>query len=589
MFGWVKKLPGWQRPRVIFLENVEEFEEWSPLENGQRSKVRRGVTFENFIGAFRAIGYSKIEWRQRRAWISGAGTIRRRLYVIMRRDDEPIVWPEPTHGNPNVEADAQRIADGSLKPWVTAANSIDFSRPCPSIFATAAEIKKRYGLRAKRPLERATKARLAKGTFRYVLDNPKPFIVPVTHGGDTRVNDIDEPLRTGTCARRGEHALVTPFLTKFNRGATGQSAAEPMHTITAHASDTHGGGAAPLGLVAPYLVPRYQERPGQEPRTRSVEEPLPTPVPTGNEGMVAAVHLATMRNSEKPFSSPDHPTHTLTAGGANIAVIAGFFAPRYQEKPGHEPRTRPIDIPAATIVAGGNESVMGAVFLAQHNTDMVGHAVTEPVSTIVGKGSTQAVVAASMVTMRGSDMRDAPADAPLNTVSAEGNHNAINCAFLAKYYGAGEPSQSVDEPLHTDTAKPRFGVAECTGAQPPLSEAQLARAREVAQFLREHGYWDDREFVTVGPYMLIDIGMRMLTPRERFNAQGFRRDYIIDRGILEDGTIIYLTAEQQGRMCGNSVCPTESAALIGANYRPRQVMRPRSRSTKSFPLLDAAE
>jgi DNA (cytosine-5)-methyltransferase 1 len=510
VFGWCKALPEWQRPRVVFLENVEEFEDWGPLKNGQRCPVQKGKTFQQFVGSWRALGYDKIEWRQRRAWISGAGTIRKRLYVIMRRDDVPIVWPEPTHGNPNDPADAEKIAAGLLKPWVIAADSIDFSRPCPSIFDTAEEIRAKHGIRANRPLRPATLARLAKGTFRYVLDNSKPFIVPVTHQGDLRVNSIEEPLRTGTCARRGEHAVVTPF-----------------------------------------LVPRYAERTGQEPRTRSVEEPAGTIVPDGNEGMLAAVHLATMHNADSPFSGADRPTHTLTAEGANISLVAAF--------------------------------------LAQHNTDMVGHPPTVPLSTIVEKGSTQAVVAASMVTLRGSDRRDAPADAPLNTASAGGNHSALSHSFLAKYYGAGVPSQATDEPLHTDTAKPRFGFAECEAAIPPLSNAQLQSAREVAQFLREHGYWDDREFVTVGPYMLIDIGMRMLTPRERFNAQGFRRDYIIDRGLLEDGTIIHFTAEQQGRMCGNSVCPTEAAALIGANYRPRKVARPRRRAQRTFPLLEAAE
>lgn len=554
VFGWVKALPKWQRPRLVFLENVEEFEDWSPLlQNGKRCPVQKGTIFKQFISSWRDLGYTKIEWRIRRAWKSGAGTIRKRLYVIMRRDDEPIIWPEPTHGNPNDPVDAGMIARGLLRPWVTAADSIDFSLVCPSIFDTAAEIKEKYGLRAIRPLQPSTMGRVAKGTWRYVVTSAKPFIVPVTHKGDFRSNSVDEPWRTITSAKRGEHALITPFITKFQTGSTGHPATEPLHTITAHASDTHGGGAAPLGIVAPILVGCGGCASQTEPRSAS--EPVITQ--TGKPDLcVAAVHLSTMRNAQKPFNEIDKPRHTDTAGGANAAVIAAF--------------------------------------LAQHNTGMVGHSATKPVSTIVEKGSTQALVqaelvAACMLTLRGSDRRDARADVPLNTLSAQGTHAAAVYAFLSKYYGAGQPSQPVDEPLHTDTAKPRFGLSDAHALMPPLTEAQIARARQVADFLRSYGYWDDREFVTVGDRIIVDIGMRMLTPRERFNAQGFRRDYIIDHGLIEDGSIIKFTAEQQGYMCGNSVCPTEAAALICANYRPRRIRRPRRGYEKAAPLLEVAE
>ena len=555
-FGWVKALPKWQRPRIVFLENVEEFRDWSVLlPNGKRNPLNKGEIFQQFVKAWEALGYV-VEFRERRAWWSGAGTIRKRFYMIMRRDGEPIVWPEPTHGDPNDADDAAKIAAGLLQPWVVAADCIDFSLPCPSIFDTSAQIKEKYGLRANRPLAESTMARCAKGVMRYVVNAARPFIVPVTHTGSPRANSVDEPLRTITAAHRGEHAIVTPFVTKFQTGSTGHAVDEPLHTITAHASDTHGGGAAPLGivtpvlvgcggraaqteprradapiitqtakadlcLVAPYMVPRYRERDGQQPRTRSVEQPMATVVPRGNEGHVAAVHLATMRNSQKPFNEADRPVHTLTAGGANIGVVAAFLAQHNSERGG---------------VKAGRE-------------------VEQPISAITASGGQQSLVAAHMLTLRGSDRRHAPADQPLRTVSAEGNHAATVYAFLAKYYGAGLPSQGVDEPLHTVTTKPRHGLVT----------------------------------VTIGgePYVITDIGMRMLTPRERFNAQGFRRDYIIDHGILEDGSIVRFTMEQQGYMCGNSVCPTEAAALIGANYKPRQVRRPR-RDVAPAPLLEAA-
>ena len=489
-FGWVKKLPKWQRPRVVFLENVEEFQDWAPLlENGKRCPIQKGAIFKEFVKAWEALGY-KVEWRERRAWRAGkkmqAATIRKRLYMIMRRDGEPIVWPEPNFGNPNDPADAEKIAAGLLKPWKTAADCIDWSLPCPSIFATSAEIKKQYGLRAIRPLKRNTLGRLAKGTHRYVVTNPRPFIVPVTHKGDFRANSADEPLRTVTSARRGEHAVVTPFITKFNRGATGHAADEPLHTITSHASEHHGGGAAPLGVVVPVLVGCGGRAAQTEPK--SADEPVITQ--TGKADLcVAAVHLSTMRNAQKPFNEADKPFHTLTAGGANHAVVA---------------------------------------------------------------------------------------------------------AFLSKYYGEGLPSQAADEPLHTVTAKPRHALVEVLATLPPFGPEHYEKARKVADLLREFGYWDEREFVTVelAPgviTVLVDIGMRMLTPRERFTAQGFRPDYIIDRGIHEDGTIIKFTAEQQGYMCGNSVCPPEAEDLIGANYQRRKVKRPTPRHQRTFPLLEAAE
>ncbi|WP_316227854.1 DNA cytosine methyltransferase [Bradyrhizobium sp. SZCCHNR3015] len=476
VFGWVKALPAWQRPRVIILENVEEFEEWSPLRaDGKRCPRSKGVIFEQFISSFRAVGYKKIEWRRRRAWWSGAGTIRRRLYVIMRRDDEPIVWPAPTHGDPNDPVQAERIARGELKPWVTAADNINFALPCPSIFDTAAEIKAKYGVRAIRPLQPSTMARLAKGTWRYVVTSAKPFIVPVTHKGDLRCNSVDEPHRTFTGARRGEHAVAVPILVGC------------------------GGRAA-------------QTEP------RSAASPIIT-----------------------------------QTGKADLCVVGAYLAKHYGDT-GQRPGS-PLDEPVSTITG------------ADHN----------------------ALVSAHMMTMRGTDRRGAPADVPLNTQSAQGTHSAAVYTHLTKYYGAGEPSQDANEPMHTDTAKPRFGVVDAIGEAPPLTDAQIARARQVADFLRAHGYWDDREFVTVGDRIITDMGMRMLTPRERFNAQGFRRDYIIDRGILEDGSVIKFTAEQQGYMCGNSVCPTEAAALIRANYRPRKVERPQRRPSAGFPLLEAAE
>jgi DNA (cytosine-5)-methyltransferase 1 len=469
--------------------------------------------------------------------------------MIMRRDDEPIAWPEPTHGNPNDSDDAARIAAGQIKPWVTVAECIDFALRTPSIFDSVEAIRQKIGIRAKRPLAPKTLARLAKGVKRYVLDAPLPFLVKVNHTARNEARDrgIERPLSAVTGKR--DDALVMPFVAYAQHGGAVRPADALAHTITASRKDQNA-------IVVPYLVPRYGERTGQEPRTCPADHPGPTPVPTGNEGSLAAVHMMTMRNSDAPSSAADHPARTIVADGA-----------------------------APTLVAA---------YIAQHNTDMVGHDVRKPVSTIVGNGSTQNLVAAHMLTLRGTDRRDASAEEPSRTSSTQGSHNAVvSLPLMTVYYGTDEDGALVNRPSRTETAKPRFGLVEVLANAPPFSPEYELRAREVAEFLRERGCWDGGEFVTIEvdgiTLVIVDLCMRMLTPRERFNANGFPRDYIIDHGIDENGERINFTLEQQGYMCGNAVCPTEAAALIGANYRPRKVARPRRRIQPTFPLLEAAE
>ena len=697
---WANRLPKWQRPRVVILENVEEFQDWGPLlDDGKPDPLRKSETFQQFNAGWRALGY-KVEFREMRACDYGAPTIRKRLFWIARRDGKPIVWPERTHGNPKDARDAIEITAGRLKPWRTAAEIIDWSLPCPSIFDSSQTIKARYGIRAIRPLADNTMARVAKGTMRYVVNNPTPFIVKVNHTGrpgEARdrgidepigamtghrddalvtpfvayaqqggaVRDIAEPLHTLTASRKDQDTVVAPFVTKFNTGATGHGMDEPLATVTAHASDTHGGGAAPLGVVAPvivnvangqttgrgpnawpveepartitaaaslavvapflapryqekdgqqprtraadepvatiiagdnvpghlvtpFLVPRYGEREGQEPRTREIGEPMPVIVPTGNGASlvapvlvgcggragqseprpgdapmgtqtakadlcVAAVHIS-RQFGNSVGAGADEPVGTITAGGdGKAAVVAAFLAQHNTDMVGHE-----VEEPVSTIVGKGCTQGLVAAFLAQHNAERVdvksGRPADEPVSTITASGGNQNLVAAHVLNLRGADRRDGPIDAPAPTATAQGNHAATVYAFLAKYYGEGLPSQEADEPLHTVTTKPRHGLVTVD--------------------------------VAGEPHVIVDIGMRMLTPRERFSAQGFRTDYIIDHGLDEHGARVPLTLEQQGRMCGNSVSPVMARALVGANYRPAKV---RLRAIADAPLLEAAE
>jgi DNA (cytosine-5)-methyltransferase 1 len=591
-------------PRVIILENVEEFATWGPLVqktdgNGVKlvdlhgspvmvpCKARRGQTFHRWRRQLERLGY-RVEWRERRAYGSGAGTIRKRLYLIARRDGAPIVWPAATHGDPKKSP--------TLLPWVTAADCIDWSLPCPSIFDTAEEIMRKHGVRAVRPLRPKTHARLAKGTSRYVVTAAEPFIVPVTHGGgEGRAYPASDPLNAITGAHRGEHAVVTPFVTKFRNGATGQDAREPLATITAHQSATHPAGAAPLGVVAPYLartdmtsaferngvnsaeepartqttagshavvapflVPRYGERPTQEPRALSAEEPMPVIVPTGNGAALVAPLLVKNNHGDTPEYPADEPTRCIVAGGNHHMVVSAFLAKHYGDT-GQRP----------------------------------GSGAREPLDTITAQDH-HAVVAAHVLNLRGSDRRDAAADKPLNTITGGGKHAAAVFGFLAKYYGKGLPSQPLDQPEHTVTVKPRIGLVEALAAAPPFGPEHYEKARKVAAFLRAHGYWDDREFVTITidgiELVIVDIGMRMLTPRERFRAQGFAESYVIELAVPKDGEAAKklgtwdrvlaakiewkkISAEAQGRMVGNSVCPTEARALAGANCGDLAIMR----------------
>lgn len=516
------------RPRVIFLENVEEFQTWGPLdENGRPIPERKGETFRRWVGELERLGY-RVEWRELRACDYGAPTVRKRLFLVARCDGRPIVWPEPTHGDPKSEA----VVSGRLAPWRTAAEIIDWSIPCPSIFLTREEGR---AIGVNRPLAEATMARIAKGVQRYVLEAAKPFVVPLTHHGAARIYPLDEPTRTVTGAKRGETALVAPHVVPIchtKNAPTAHDIAAPLRTVT-----TAKGGE--LSLAAPYLVPRYGERYGQEPRTRSIEEPMATVVTTGNEGSLVAPLIVKNNFGEKPHYPVDEPVRTIVAGGNHHMLIAGHVQRQFGASVGSD-AGEPI---GTTTAGGGGKSAVVAAFLAQHNVGVVGHDVREPVSTLTAKGCQQAVVevSAGMVDLHGSDRRQRDVADPAPTVTAGGTHQAEVRAFLVKYYGAGL-GQPISDPAATVTTKDRFGLVTIEGAD----------------------------------YEIVDIGMRMLSPRELYRAQGFPDGYVIDEGA--DGHPITKTA--QVRMCGNSVSPPVAAALVAANYVPDQPSLSRARPRK---------
>ena len=500
---WAKRA----RPRVIILENVEEFLTWGPVvpdgEGGYKPcRDRAGETFDKWVKDLKRHGY-RVEWRELRACDYGAPTIRKRLFVIARRDGKPIVWPEPTHGAPDDPA----VIGGKKKPWRTAAEIIDWSLPCPSIFDTSEEILQKHGVRAKRPLADATLRRIARGVMRYVIDAKKPFLVVCNHGGDWfRGQGLDEPLPTLTASRDAFGLVVpavAPVISYAQQGGGNRSAKTPLHTLTASAKDQNC-------VVAPTLVQTgYGERKGQAPRLPGLDKPIGVQV----------------------------------AGGAKHALVSAF--------------------------------------LAKHNTGATGAPLSDPAPTITANGFSKrpggaapvGLVSAHMLSMRGSDRRDYPADAPARTVSAGGNHEAVAAAFLSRQFGNSVGSDAAD-PVGTITAggvgkaaivaaflNTYYGTSEAHGLDAPMGTDTTR---------------DRRSLVTVEidgqSYAIVDIGMRILTPRERFRAQGFPDSYRIEAGIGEDDQEVALSQSAQGRMCGNSVCPDIAEALAGANV-PELVAR----------------
>jgi DNA (cytosine-5)-methyltransferase 1 len=560
--AWIVVLWGRRaKPDVIFLENVEEFREWGPLIQTDRGLMpdpdAKGHTFQQWCKALRNLGY-KIEWRELRACDFGAPTIRKRFFLIARRDGKKIVWPNPTHGKPT----DPEVISGRKLPWRTAAEIIDWSNPCPSIFDTSEEIMEKHGLRAVRPLAPATMSRTARGLKRYVLDAARPFLVNLTHGA--RLESVDEPFNTITGANRGEKAVIAPAVIKFQTGSTGHRADEPLHTVTANSFIKRPGGAAPVGIIAPVLTA------GQHGGfNRSVEDPHHTITASKKDQNAVIVPTLVGCGGRVGQSRPrggDEPMATITAK-ADVCVATAFVARQFGESIGHD-----VGEPSATVTAGGGgKSALVSAFVAQHNNDSrrdggvnPGRAMDEPLSTVTQTGSQQGVIAASLMSLKGSDRRDSDLDEPHPTVLAGGRHSALVTPFMTKYYGTGDGAR-VDEPAHTVTMKDRFAFVEGEVATPPLTDAQFSLARAVADFMREHGFWDEREFVTVriggDLYTIVDIGMRMLTPRELFGAQGFPANYII--GPIYNGKP--LSKSDQIGCCGNSVSPPMAAALVGAN------------------------
>lgn len=500
------------RPRVIMLENVEEFKTWGPIipkrdpktgrmlkripskAEGEEEQIgpaavgeivpmdrriyipdpkRKGETFNHFVSSLRDQGY-EVEWRELRACDYGTPTIRKRLFLIARCDGRPIVWPEPTHGAP----DSPEVLAGKRKPWRTAAEIIDWSIPCPSIFER------------KKPLAENTQRRIARGLQRFILDNPNPFIAPFVvkvnhHGEQFRGQPIDEPLQTIT-AKNG-WGVVTPYIARIGQTGFGgdrlqYEIGDPLTTITTKAEHC---------LVSPTLIQMgYTEREGQAPRVLDLEKPLGTITAQGNKFALATAFLA------------KHYGGNYTGSGADL------------------------EDPLSTITTVDHHALVTA-HIARHFGESVGSPLNAPIGTVTaGGGGKSALVTSHLIKMRGTNIGHA-ADEPVHTITAGGLHIGEVRAFLLKYYGSADNGQELNDPLHTITTKDRFGLVTIHGVD----------------------------------YQIVDIGMRMLEPHELFAAQGFPPNYIID--VDADGKK-YSKAAQVAR-CGNAVPPPFAEALVRAN------------------------
>ncbi len=532
--AWVVcRWAGQVRPAVILMENVEEFTTWGPLivkrdpdtgspmwdADGRPVMIpdpkRRGQIFRAWVAHLRRLGYA-VEWRELVAADYGAPTTRKRLYLIARCDGEPIVWPRRTHADARLPAD-QRVG---FKVWRSAASIIDWDVPCPSIFMDAVQARAyraETGITINRPLKPKTLARIAEGVRRYVLDHPRPFIVPVTHGKGHRSSDSREPLRTITTANGGEFAFVAPVMATHygQEGGRSRDPRQPVATITTRGTQSQ--------VIAPLLVPRYGERPTQAPRALDPSQPHPTVVPTQNGAQLVAAFLA------------QH----------NTGVV------------GHE-----TSEPLSTIVGKGCTQAVVAASLSREFGRSTGSDATEPVPTITAGGSGKVgLVTAHLGKIRGSNKKAAGGDPtePVDTITAGGGHWSVVAAFLQSYHRDGGQ--------HADPSQPMPTVATRT---------QLSPVTVVIDGVTR---------------VLVDIGMRMFRPRELYRAQGFPDSYIIDAGL--DGA--WLSKQAQIRMCGNSVCPPVAFAIAAANLAPltdspteTKHPQPRRRQTAEQPGLGLA-
>lgn len=573
------------KPRVLMLENVEEFKTWGPVIVGPDGKARpdparKGKTFESFVRQLRQHGY-QVDWKVLRASDLGAPTIRKRLFLIARRDGLPIVWPEQSHG----EVTSSRVLAGSLNPYRTAAQCINFELPAQSIFGR------------KKPLATNTQRRVAKGVFRHVLNSPKPFIVTNTSGHPGA--SVSEPLPTITT---GNHhfvgqPFVTPFITEHANASNQRTmpADTPLRTVCAQVKGGHFSVVSPQlqsvegegfsqqdknffqrlnefdaaiqaeNEVVHAIAPLRGTSPGHM-NGHSIKEPLSTISAQGTHHALVGAHLTHLtHHGERAGSSPSQPLPTVTGAnrGEQAVVLANLIDAGHGESCSTGAKrwsdgVRSLETPLNTVTASGAPSNLSAAYFEQANGGF-----------FEGAGRS--------------------ASTPMSTITASGANQQLVSAYLVKYYSSGGQWQAIDEPMHTLPTKARMGLVKTI--QVPagnLSQSQRENAERCAALLHEHlpeHFPAPAQLVLMAHkdswWVLVDITLRMLVARELYRAQSFPENYIIDEipdpkllfrnGVQVPGDPrniprVKLTKTAQVRMCGNSVPPVVAQALVEVNF-----------------------
>ncbi len=573
---WAGKLHKLGRgPWVISLENVKQILQWGPLiakrdkatgrvvrldgtvaQPGERvprheqflvpDPKRKGRTWRQFVQTLRGFGYQVDYWVERNCDY-GDPTTRQRLYLVATDGGFEPVAAEKTH--------AAKPSKG-LKPYRTAAECIDWSDLGQSI------------RNRKKPLAEATMRRIAKGIEKEVLQRAKPFIVPIANWSREAVHPVDQPLNTITAwPKGGAFSVATP--TRIQVG--------------------------------------YGERDGQAPRVLELDEPLGTVVAGGIKHAVAAAHLVKFR-FDATGAPVDQPMPTITSGGeckrpAGAAHALGLAsavlvgAAHGDGKPDGVKRWgkgfRSVEEPLPTVTASGSGGhAIATAFLAQMNggyNTTFSRPADAPMSTITNSGSQQQLATAHLVTLR-KGSHGAPVDGPLGTQTGTDHHGLVSALLVTNT--TGHSSTPADQPAPTVATGGHHMLVTPEMIAGSLTPEQLDGALWVSAFLMRYhstgGQWaklddplttittkDRLALVTVwisgSPYVIVDIRLRMLKPRELYRAQGFPDSYIIERG--HNGQ--RFTLSQQVHMCGNSVSPNTMAAYARANDPWKRRLRPR--------------
>ena len=513
------------RPDVIMLENVPEFVTWGPVRKGKPVKSKAGQTYEKWLSQLKALGY-EVETRKICAADVGAPTIRTRFHLVARCDGKPIVWPKRTHA----PRDSEEVKSGKLLPWRSAAEIINWDLECPSIFATKAEIKEKYGINAIRPLRDNTLRRIAKGLDKFVLKNAEPFIVPVGYGekkGQTpRTHDPKEPLSTVVSSTKQYvcDPVMTPYSVECNHGGERQARGldDPLNTVTGKFT---GGVASPV--MTPFHMHNHSNAVGTD-----VREPVNTVTGVGAQMVIEPVCTPYImcNNAGNAPHEVGEPTPTITTGNRNF-VVAPHLIQYHSEQSSKEVRGQKINEPIQTVDAANHYGLTATYLTEYYGNGRDGISVKDPMQTITAKDR-ECITMAHLAHFKGKDKGQHPLD-PLMTITARDGQFADVRTMLVKWNG------------HTD----------------------LGYWPEVRKMLNKYCDYNiaENEILIISIfgiwYFISDIGLRMLSPRELYDAMGFPHDYIIDKDI--NGNAI--TRTDQVARCGNAVCPAVAEALTRAN------------------------